>query len=89
MLFPKEEKVILWPNLAPSLAEKLLVTWMGVLNLAFGEEAEEEEEGLICVGLIRGLHAFLPPLNLLIAEGQGQARQSAGVLCAQQHSSIF
>lgn len=82
----QEEKVILWPNLAPSLAEKLLVTWMGVVNLAFGEE---EEEGLICVGLIRGLHAFLPPSNLLIAEGQGQARQSAGVLCAQQHSNIF
>lgn len=81
----QEEKVTLWPNLAPSLAEKPLVTHMGVVNLEFGEE---EEEGS-CVGLIQGLHAFLPPLNLLFTEGRGQARQSAGVLCTQQHPNIF
>lgn len=79
----QEEKVTLWHNLAPPLAEKPGVTWMGVANLAFGEE-----EGVICVGLIQGLHAFLPPLNLLFTEGQGQARQSArGAVCpaASQH----
>lgn len=62
------------------------MTWMGVVNLAFGEE---EEEGVICVGLIQGLYTFLPPLNLLFTEEQGQARQSAGLLCAQQHPNIF
>lgn len=79
----QEEKVTLWPNLAPSPAEKPLVTWMGVVTLAYGEE-EEEEEGVICVGLIRGLHTFFSPLNLF-TEGQGQARQSAGLQCASQH----
>lgn len=82
----QEEKVTLWPNLAPSPAEKPPVTWMGVVNLAFWKE---EEEGVICVGLIRSLHTFLPSLNLRFTEGQGQARQSAGLLCAQQHPNIF
>lgn len=41
----QEEKVTLLPNLAPSLAEKPLVTHMGVVNLEFGEE---EEEGVMC-----------------------------------------
>lgn len=40
-----EEKVTLWPNLAPSLAVKPLVTQMGVVNLEFGEV---EEEGVKC-----------------------------------------
>lgn len=77
----QEEKAALWRNLAPSLAEESVVTWTGVANLAFGQE---EEEGVIRVGLTRGLHALLPPLNLVFTEGQGQARQSA-----QQHPNIF
>lgn len=60
---PKEEEHgPLWPDLAPSLAEKPLVMRMGVVNLEFGEA---EEEGAMCgfnSGFARLSSSIKPPL---------------------------